>query len=95
MELFDKDGNFVGEFISSTKENVEETFESSWILGILFFLISPIWTMVVISIWFIFKMFIKLLIFVLRIAWWIIRLPFCLIFLRELPKFKESTESYY
>ena len=45
MKLYDEDGNYVGEFLESTKEKVENAFEGSWIWGIVFLLfIAPGWT---------------------------------------------------
>lgn len=87
MKLFDENGNFIGEFIEEAKENVSDSFEISWVLGILCFLWQPIWTIVVIAIWLFFKTIFKICKFILRIIWWFIRVPFCLIFSREWPEF--------
>ena len=95
MKLYDEDGNFVGEFIKNTTENVGEAFSTSWILGILLLLIYPVWGIVVISLWFIFKMIFKLIALVFKIIWWIIRVPFCLIFRHEWPQFQSDRDSYY
>lgn len=90
MKLYDENGNFVGEFIKNTTENVGEAFSVSWALGLLLLFISPIWGIVVISLWFIFKMIFKLIVFVLKLIWWVIRVPFCLISRQEWPRFKSE-----
>ena len=87
MKLFDEDGNYIGEFIEKTEETVDSAFKISWLLGIICFLISPVWTIIVILICSIIKLFFKLIVLILRVIWWIIKLPFCLIFFRKLPIF--------
>lgn len=87
MKLYDEDGNFIGDFIKGTEETVEGAFKISWILGIICFLISPIWTIIVIIICSIVKLLFKLIILIFRTAWWVVKLPFCLLFLKKLPTF--------
>lgn len=88
MRLFDEDGNYVGEFISNTKEKVEEAFEGSWLWGIVFLLfIAPGWTILGLVVIGLFKLIKFVVVLVFRTIWWIIRLPFCLIFHHEFPEF--------
>ncbi|MCI6266123.1 MAG: hypothetical protein MR598_04690 [Erysipelotrichaceae bacterium] len=88
MKVFDENGNFIGEFIEAEKEKIEESFEGGlWWLGIIFLFISPFWTILVIGLWLIFKLILKLVKLIFKIVWWIVRLPFCLIFYKELPQF--------
>ena len=87
MELFDKDGNFVGEFIEKQKDDVSDAFSTSWALGILCFFWKPIPTIIVLLLWLIFKVIFSITKLCLKCAWWLIRLPFCLIFQKKWPKF--------
>lgn len=94
MKLFDENGSFVGEFIEAsgevidkTKETVSDAFSSSLALGILGFMIAPWWTLFAIVVIFVFKLLIAIIKLSLRIAWWLIRLPFTLIFKKEFPSF--------
>lgn len=93
MKLFDEDGNYVGEFIKDSieevKDNAMDSFdENSWILGlVLLLVVFPGWTilggviyLIIKIIWWIFKILINSL-------WWLIRLPFTLIFKGEFPEF--------
>ena len=93
MKIFDEDGNYLGEFIKESieevKDNATETIsDGSWILGLIMLLIIfPGWTILggiiyIIGklIWWIFKI-------VINTAWWLIRLPFTLFIYRELPEF--------
>lgn len=93
MKIFDEDGNYLGEFIKGSieevKDNATETIsDGSWILGLIMLLIIfPSWTILggviyIIGklIWWIFKI-------VINTAWWLIRLPFTLFIYRELPEF--------
>lgn len=93
MDVYDKDGNFLGEFIEAEKEKITETFDDGlWWLGIIFLIISPFWTILVFALWLIFKLIVNIIKFALKIIWWIIRLPFCLIFYRELPSFNKEDD---
>lgn len=93
MKIFDEDGNYLGEFIKESieevKDNATETIsDGSWVLGLIMLLIIfPGWTILggviyIIGklIWWIFKI-------VINTAWWLIRLLFTLIIYRELPEF--------
>lgn len=95
MEIYDKDGNFLGEFIGAEKEKIIETFdEGLWLLGIFFLIVSPFWTILVIVLWLIIKLIINLIKFALKVLWWIIKLPFFLIFYKEFPEFNKKDEYY-
>lgn len=88
MKLYDEDGNYVGEFLESTKEKVENAFEGSWIWGIVFLLfIAPGWTVLGLIVIGLFKLIKFIVVLVLKIMWWTIRLPFVLIFRHEFPEF--------
>ena len=95
MKLFDEDGNYIGEFFAATKEKVEDSFEDSWIWGLFVLLIiAPGWLLFGLIIWGIFKilklivgLLFKLLLLLVRCIWWLVRLPICLIFYHEFPKF--------
>ena len=95
MKIFDENGNYLGEFFEDTKEKVEDAFEGSWLFGIIFlFFIAPWWTLFGLVVWgickilkFVIVLLFKLAVLFLRCLWWLIRLPFCLIFLHEKPKF--------
>ena len=96
MKLYDDAGNFVGDFISAEKERIEETFDGGWwFLGIILLIASPFWTIFVIVLWLMLKGIIKLIAFILRCIWWIIRLPFCLCLYGEIPEFKKDKSNYY
>ena len=84
MKVYDEDGNFLGDFISAEKEKIVETFDDGlWWLGLFFLFVAPFWTILVIILWLIFKLIINLIKLILKVIWWLIRLPFCLIFNRE------------
>lgn len=86
--MYDEDGNYLGEFIEDTKDKIEDAFEGSWIWGIIFLLlIAPGWTILGIVVISIFKMIAFIFKLGVRIIWWVIRLPFCLVFKREIPEF--------
>lgn len=89
MKIFDEEGNFLGEFfenrIEEAKESVSDSFQISWILGILCFCWQPIWTLVILAVFLILKGIWKLFLLCLRIMWWSIRLPFALIIWKECP----------
>lgn len=96
MKLYDENGSFVGDFIAAEKEKISETFDDGlWWLGIVFLIISPFWTIFVIVLWLILKGIIKLIAFILRCVWWIIRLPFYLYLYGELPEFRKDKSNYY
>lgn len=93
MKLFDEDGNYVGELIKDSieevKDNAMDSFDDgSWILGlVLLLIVFPGWTilggviyLIIKIIWWIFRILINSL-------WWLIRLPFTLIFKGEFPEF--------
>lgn len=90
MRLFDENGTFVGEFIEATEEMIDHTkevvsdkFSDSIFLGILCLIIAPRWTLLALFLILLAKT-IKL---ILNTAWWIIKLPFSLVFKRRLPEF--------
>lgn len=95
MKVFDENGNYLGEFIADTKEKVENAFEVSWFWGLIFLLIiAPGWTLLGLVLWGLFKLIklivvllFKLLIFLLRCLWWMIRLPFYMVFRHKTPIF--------
>lgn len=94
-EFFDSEGNLVGHFLESAKNGTETAFEGSWILGIIFLLfIAPGWTIFGIVLFLIIKLIrialwlaFTILKITLRCFWWLLRLPFCLIFWRDIPDF--------
>lgn len=51
MKVFDEDENYLGEFFEYTKNKVEDSFESSWIWGIICLFVSPlvdfIWNIII------------------------------------------------
>lgn len=74
--LYDEDGNLIGNFLEKTTEDISEAFSTSWLLGILLLIFAPVWGIV----YFLFILLFKFLVFIIKILWWIIKLPFCLIF---------------
>lgn len=81
--LYDEDGNLIGNFLEKTTEDISEAFSTSWLLGILLLIFAPVWGIV----YFLFILLFKFFVFIIKILWWIIKLPFCLIFYKNLPKF--------
>ena len=81
--LYDEDGNLIGNFLEKTTEDISEAFSTSWLLGILLLIFAPVWGIV----YFLFILLFRFLVFIIKILWWIIKLPFCLIFYKNLPKF--------
>lgn len=81
--LYDENGNLIGNFLEKTTEDISEAFSTSWLLGILLLIFAPVWGIV----YFLFILLFKFLVFIIKILWWIIKLPFCLIFYKNLPKF--------
>ena len=81
--LYDENGNLIGNFLEKTTEDISEAFSASWLLGILLLIFAPVWGIV----YFLFILLFKFLVFIIKILWWIIKLPFCLIFYKNLPKF--------
>lgn len=81
--LYDEDGNLIGNFLEKTTENISEAFSTSWLLGLLLLIFAPAWGIVYILFVLLFKFFV----FLLKTLWWIIKLPFCLIFYKSFPKF--------
>ena len=93
LKVYDEDNNFVGEwigdFVEESKESVSESFDVSFGEGCLALLILLAfkfpWLILVIILWLILKLmwfFIKL---ICRCIWWVVRLPFTLIFKKEFP----------
>lgn len=94
MKVFNENGDFLGEFTEAaegvykkTKDTVCSWFEVGIFAGILGLFISPVLAILAIITILIFKIFIMLLKLTLRCAWWIIKLPFCLLFSRKFPEF--------
>lgn len=97
MKLFDENGEeyegkaFYDEygnsldmgFFEKRKEDISDAFSTSFLLGLILLIISPFWGIAYIILMAIFK----IIIFLLKILWWIIKLPFCLIIYKEFPKF--------
>ena len=81
--LYDEDGNLIGNFLEKTTEDISEAFSASWLLGILLLIFAPVLGIV----YFLFILLFKFLVFIIKILWWIIKLPFCLIFYKNLPKY--------
>ena len=81
--LYDEDGNLIGNFLEKTTEDISEAFSTSWLLGILLLIFAPVWGIV----YFLFMLLFKFLVFIIKVLWWIIKLPLCLIFYKNLPKF--------
>lgn len=94
MKIFNENGDFLGEFTDSaetvyenTKETVCSWFEIGILWGILAVIASPFWGILAIVAILLFKLFTLILKFVLNSIWWTFKLPFCLLFKRELPEF--------
>jgi hypothetical protein len=94
MKIFNEYGDFLGEFteaaggvIENTKDTVCSWFEAGIFLGIIGLFISPFWAILAIVAILILKLFVVVLKFALNCAWWVVRLPFCLLFRREIPEF--------
>ena len=96
MEIFDKDGKLLGEFIESQKDDLSDA-SCSGMLFILFFKVIPLIILVLI-LWTILRIIsfilkwlctgsLWLLKQLARCIWWLLRLPFCLILLKKLPEF--------
>ena len=60
-KLFDEDGELIGGFLENTKDNISEAFDTSWLLGLLLLIISPIWGIIFILFVLLFKLFILLI----------------------------------
>ena len=85
MEIFDGAGNFLGEFIEDQKDDVVDSDGIEIFLKLIFkaipliILASILWVIIKIG-----SFFIK---WACKILWWLLRLPFCLIFNKKWPKF--------
>lgn len=93
-EIFDSEGNLIGHFLESAKKGVEDAFEGSWILGIIFLLfIAPGWTLLGLVLFLIIKIIrialflaITIIKLVLIGLWWLVKLVArCLWWLLRLP----------
>ena len=89
--IYDEDGNPIGGFLEKMGDSISDAFSKSWLLGILLFIVFPI----IGIIYLICLLAFKLLILVLKILWWLIRLPFCLILYKRLPYFSKINEADY
>ena len=94
MKVFNEEGSFMGEFIeassdviSGAKDTVCDMADVSLVLGIISFILAPGVTLVVLCVLFVFHLFISIIKLGIRAIWWIIRLPFTLIFSQEFPEF--------
>ncbi len=94
MKVYDESGNFLGDFleasnqaISGAKEAVCDMADVSLVLGIIGLICAPGITLAIICGLFIFHLFIGIIKLALKTIWWLIRLPFTLIFIQCLPKF--------
>lgn len=87
MKIFDEDGNFLGEFIEDSKDKISDSFDDSVGNGCVTFLYMILLIIIVAIIWYILKGIFILCKFLLRIIWWLVRVPFCLIFRKEWPEF--------
>ncbi len=82
--FYDEDGNKLDMgFFEKTKEDITEAFSTSWLLGILLLIFAPVWGIVYI----LFILLFKFLVLIIKCLWWLIKLPFCLILKKGLPKF--------
>ncbi len=82
--FYDENGNQLDMgFFEKTKEDISEAFSTSWLLGILLLIIAPVWGIV----YFLFILLFKLFVLIIKCLWWIVKLPFCLILKKRLPKF--------
>ena len=59
--LYDEDGNLIGNFLEKTTENISEAFSTSWLLGLLLLIFAPAWGIVYILFVLLFKFFVFLL----------------------------------
>lgn len=87
MKVFDENGNFLGEFIEESKDRISTSFDESNGNGCITFLYMIPIIIIVTIIWFIFIGIIFLGKCILRILWWIIRVPFCLGIKKKWPEF--------
>lgn len=94
MKVYDESGNFLGEFMESTSnvvEGVKDTVlsmkEASLLLGLIGLIFAPAITLIIIIVLFIFHLIIGVIKLILKSIWWMIRLPFTLIFLQRTPRF--------
>lgn len=93
MKLFDEDGNYVGEFIKDSIEEVKDNAvdkisNGELFLGLIVLLfVFPGWTILGLVIYLICKIISFVIKLSINIVWWLIRLPFTLIISRELPEF--------
>lgn len=93
MKLYDENGDYVGEFVKNSISDVKDSAIESindgslgWGL-ILLLIIFPGWTILCVTIYLIIKFIWAILKLSFCILFWLIRLPFKLIFWREFPKF--------
>ena len=87
MKVFDEHGNLLGEFIEDSKDKVSESFDNSLPEGCVCLLYMIPVIILLYVLWLLLGLMLKLCKLVLRAAWWVIRVPFCLIFLGEWPEF--------
>lgn len=94
MKIFNENGDFLGDFTEATgtiaektKDTISSCFETGMLLGIIGLFISPFWGILAIIGILLFKLISVVLKFIFDCVWWIIRVPFCLLFWRELPNF--------
>lgn len=94
MELFDKDGNYVGEFIDAQTKKAGEYLSDSkgscfgFIITLLLILAFHFpWTLIIVVLMLLLKFIWFLIKSLFRVLWWLVRAPFTLIFRKEFPKF--------
>ncbi|WP_044973455.1 hypothetical protein [Ruminococcus sp. HUN007] len=91
MQLFDEDGNPVGELFENAKDRVSDSFDESLGEGCLALLMMIIihipLILVLLLLWLLLKLLWIIVKFIFRLLWWLLRLPFCLIFKHEPPEF--------
>ena len=100
MKLYDEFGNYIREFIEDSKDRVTSSFEDSpgdgclAVLSVILF--SLPWLILLVILWLVLKLIGIVLKFIMRTGWWLlglivlsiwwlIRLPFSLIFHHETP----------
>ena len=94
MKIFNENGDFLGDFteaagtvVENTKDTICLWFEAGIFLGIIGLFISPFWAILAIVGILLLKLVVVFLKLIFNCIWWIVRLPFCLLFQRELPEF--------
>lgn len=91
MKLFDEYGNYIGEFVENSVDNVTSSYQESFGAGcaaVLIALVARFPILIVLVILFaILWLLWAILKLALKIIWWLLRMPFTLIFRKEFPEF--------